>query len=204
MPVDLTVHSRTQAAHRIFTQEDPIGLAGGLNLYGFAGGDPVNFSDPFGLYIVDDEADDPKCPECEKVAKFKIGPRLGLKYGAKLGAIKGELSVGAEAAVGVKQDVVGGEVDNSGVASAQVGVGIKLTAFGVGVDEFIGFQAGDEREPVKSTPVEADGTVGFTGTIPLVWAGPVPIGGPQVSFELNVPAALRRIRDGISSLFQRR
>jgi len=34
---------------RIFTQEDPIGLAGGLNLYGFAGGDPVNFSDPFGL-----------------------------------------------------------------------------------------------------------------------------------------------------------
>jgi RHS repeat-associated protein len=32
-----------------FTQEDPIGLAGGLNLYGFANGDPVNFSDPFGL-----------------------------------------------------------------------------------------------------------------------------------------------------------
>jgi RHS repeat-associated core domain len=36
-----------------FTQEDPIGLAGGLNLYGFAEGDPVNFSDPFGL-----------CPTC--------------------------------------------------------------------------------------------------------------------------------------------
>ena len=32
-----------------FTQEDPIGLAGGLNLYGFGGGDPVNYSDPFGL-----------------------------------------------------------------------------------------------------------------------------------------------------------
>ena len=32
-----------------FTQEDPIGLAGGLNAYGFANGDPVNFSDPFGL-----------------------------------------------------------------------------------------------------------------------------------------------------------
>ena len=32
-----------------FTQEDPIGLAGGMNLYDFAGGDPVNFSDPFGL-----------------------------------------------------------------------------------------------------------------------------------------------------------
>jgi hypothetical protein len=28
---------------------DPIGLAGGLNAYGFANGDPVNYSDPFGL-----------------------------------------------------------------------------------------------------------------------------------------------------------
>ena len=32
-----------------FTQPDPIGLAGGLNSYGYAAGDPVNFSDPFGL-----------------------------------------------------------------------------------------------------------------------------------------------------------
>ena len=32
-----------------FTQEDPIGLAGGLNAYGYANGDPVSFSDPFGL-----------------------------------------------------------------------------------------------------------------------------------------------------------
>ena len=38
-----------------FTQEDPIGLAGGLNLYGFAAGDPVNFSDPFGLFAMDAE-----------------------------------------------------------------------------------------------------------------------------------------------------
>ena len=37
-----------------FTQEDPIGLAGGLNLYGFASGDPVNFSDPFGLCTKED------------------------------------------------------------------------------------------------------------------------------------------------------
>lgn len=42
-----------------FTQEDPIGLAGGLNLYGFAGGDPINFGDPFGLRpLTDDERSD--------------------------------------------------------------------------------------------------------------------------------------------------
>jgi RHS repeat-associated protein len=33
-----------------FTQEDPIGVAGGINLYGFADGDPVSYSDPFGLW----------------------------------------------------------------------------------------------------------------------------------------------------------
>lgn len=31
-----------------FTQEDPIGIAGGLNLYGYAGSDPVNYADPSG------------------------------------------------------------------------------------------------------------------------------------------------------------
>ena len=32
-----------------FTQEDPIGLAGGINLYGFADADPVSYADPYGL-----------------------------------------------------------------------------------------------------------------------------------------------------------
>jgi RHS repeat-associated protein len=43
-----------------FTQEDPIGLAGGLNLYGFANADPINFSDAFGLCASDagDGSDD--------------------------------------------------------------------------------------------------------------------------------------------------
>jgi len=32
-----------------FTQADPIGIAGGMNAFGFGSGDPFNFADPFGL-----------------------------------------------------------------------------------------------------------------------------------------------------------
>jgi RHS repeat-associated protein len=44
-----------------FTQEDPIGLAGGLNVYGYANGDPATYSDPFGLD-----------PDPEKTARVAI------------------------------------------------------------------------------------------------------------------------------------
>jgi RHS repeat-associated protein len=50
-----------------FTQEDPIGLAGGLNLYGYAGGDPVNHADPSGL-----------CPWCA------VGAVVGAVSGAAI------------------------------------------------------------------------------------------------------------------------
>jgi RHS repeat-associated protein len=36
-----------------FTQEDPIGIAGGLNLYGFGGGAPMTYTDPYGLSAED-------------------------------------------------------------------------------------------------------------------------------------------------------
>jgi RHS repeat-associated protein len=54
-----------------FTTEDPIGLAGGLNLYGYAGGDPVNFSDPFGLSpCKNSKGEAVPCPDKEKVVQW--------------------------------------------------------------------------------------------------------------------------------------
>jgi RHS repeat-associated protein len=52
-----------------FTQPDPIGIAGGLNSYGFAGGDPVNYSDPFGL-CKNAKGEEVPCPDKNKVVQW--------------------------------------------------------------------------------------------------------------------------------------
>jgi RHS repeat-associated protein len=51
-----------------FTQPDPIGIAGGLNSYAYANGDPVNNRDPFGLCPKDVGGDgkSERLDDCEK------------------------------------------------------------------------------------------------------------------------------------------
>lgn len=67
-----------------FTQEDPLGLASGLNSYGFAAGDPIQFSDPFGLcpgckYATKDEAAIAAMKEIEKPSR-----RENVEYGGEI------------------------------------------------------------------------------------------------------------------------
>lgn len=57
-----------------FTQEDPIGVSGGLNLYGYANGDPITYSDPFGLCASCGQdtgkvVKDPKAPPAQAAAE---------------------------------------------------------------------------------------------------------------------------------------
>jgi len=52
-----------------FMQPDPIGYGDGLNVYGYVSGDPINYSDPYGL--ASQSCDDPKTPDIEVCGKRK-------------------------------------------------------------------------------------------------------------------------------------
>lgn len=52
--IRVTAVGGDRPAYRIFLSEDPIGLAGGINLYAFAAADPISGSDPSGLLQVCD------------------------------------------------------------------------------------------------------------------------------------------------------
>lgn len=58
-----------------YTQEDPIGLAGGVNRYVYVGGDPLNGIDPYGLFDITNPADWPTVPDeaVEGIASFGDG-----------------------------------------------------------------------------------------------------------------------------------
>lgn len=54
-----------------FTQEDPIGYAGGINLYAYVGNDPVGYSDPYGL------CGGPGEPPCKEATWAVVGATGG-------------------------------------------------------------------------------------------------------------------------------
>lgn len=72
----------------------PIGLAGGLNLYGYAQGDPVNFLDPFGLF---DCKNNPTGDACRFIRAVRNDVREGAVFvgahatGMAVGGLLGRL-----------------------------------------------------------------------------------------------------------------
>lgn len=61
-----------------FLQIDPVGYDGGVNLYAYAGDDPVNSVDVSGYCPTPDM----KCPDQERMRSFFTGSRLGPAIGS--------------------------------------------------------------------------------------------------------------------------
>jgi RHS repeat-associated protein len=82
-----------------FTQPDPIGLAGGLNSYGFATGDPVTYRDPYGLSSCrdkkkkDEECDDDRGADgiVERHGRCEVAVMLS-SYAAAVGRSPGSFA----------------------------------------------------------------------------------------------------------------
>jgi RHS repeat-associated protein len=75
-----------------WTQEDPVGVAGGLNLYQFNANNPATFTDPFGLYIRYEGTDEEKdyLWRAMQDVKSRLGRQAKKNRGARemLAAIK--------------------------------------------------------------------------------------------------------------------
>ena len=82
-----------------FTQVDPAGLGGGLNAYGFGGGDQVNYGDPFGLCT------DPNDQLCRAFVDGMegLGATAGFLLGSSTGTVETVASAGLAAPIAVAQ-----------------------------------------------------------------------------------------------------
>lgn len=72
-----------------YTQADPIGLAGGLNSYTYVGNNPVNFIDPYGLWLLSIEG------------YYGVGGGASISYNNGTLEVLGKVGVGLGAGVGL-------------------------------------------------------------------------------------------------------
>ena len=142
---------------------DPIGLAGGLNLYGFANGDPINFSDPFGL-----SACPPECGEVfEQLASVSRGLKTAFEVGAAITLAPVVVVAAAEvgAAVGAAGvTAVAARATTTAIQRAEVAaLSNSATSLVAGVVESIGRAAVSDIGGHKTLPL--------TGPAPnLAWS----------------------------------
>ena len=123
-------------------QEDPIGIAGGINLYQFNGNNPVTYTDPFGL-CPKDGVEAVLCNAIEATSTAlgaAVGCAIGCTTGALVTAGSGGLALPAGAAVTTV--AIGG--------GATIGLGVGKLVTNVLFADAAGTPAGGAGEQPKS------------------------------------------------------
>jgi uncharacterized protein RhaS with RHS repeats len=121
-----------------WTQEDPIGVAGGLNLYQFNGNNPVSHNDPFGL-----------CPDgslvCESIeaATTFAGGAVGFIGGGGLGLFQ-IAATGGIATPAAVATVAAGTIGGAAIGS-QLGEAITNVMFSKQPEK----EAGQQYEEIQ-------------------------------------------------------
>jgi hypothetical protein len=181
----------------LLTQEDPIGIAGGLNLYGFADGDPINFSDPFGLAVCDPDRD----LDCEFVSQATGGVTLGSKWSLKSALIGLSVRGGISGELGVRHTLnrVDGQAENDFVFEGSVGLEISLNVFGAELSFRLGPDTSDpEGGAIADIDEAVNPTLEVQGMFPLVGLG---VSG---TYRVNPLAAVRQLSSPLPLASSRR
>jgi uncharacterized protein RhaS with RHS repeats len=128
-----------------FTSEDPIGIAGGVNLAAYVGGNPISRRDPHGLDNPGMGPYDAPSSNSPFTAEGVANTVAGIAtVGGVIGAYAGYVIAGTEVASGVV-GAIGGLVVADAVASGMVGglvIGgaVGVVAVGVGVGGYYAYQ----------------------------------------------------------------
>lgn len=140
-----------------WTQEDPAGVAGGVNLYQYVGNDPVSFTDPFGLC----KESGPKCPSMLQQAWNAFSTAVNKFFGKGSQEVANAVSKGAESSVA---NVVANTDISARVTAGPVQATFGLTSSGGSIS--------------VSPSVELSAMVDATYTAPGTHSGvPLSIGG---------------------------
>jgi RHS repeat-associated protein len=147
-----------------FTQQDPIGLAGGLNTYGFANGDPVTYSDPYGL-----------CPIPLSSCPPGYFARAGRMVGGLAGAVVGGIGGGGGGATACAPTVVGSVP--CGVAGAAAGGAVGLRR-GAVMGRMVGMVLDEVAAMGRSHTATVEDMGGRYGQVRVDWEEPTSGGDP--------------------------